>query len=371
MMHQQRGYILFITFSILALCASIVSVVMVKGLTHKKFTQALLNQEQMQQFTLSTTALAQSFLSFPAPEKKSDKKDAGPASASKSPDQSSDQGFDKQLLEKLLPVVNKTQTFMMKEMEKDFPVVINLTFFCESGKININGLYDLVGKKFYDEGVEGKDKKVFATWLFDKIAALTEKPSLLQPFIEHCKQRKTPFNDVTQLLAIQDFAKCFEDTVFYDQHKKKQTGDKKVSKLYLTDIFTVASQSDTIQPWLLSESVCALLDIPQRHGKQQESQAKEDKKVDLSSFKPQADWSKDWDAGLKQIYEVAFDKIPEQARGILASQFAAPVFSVMASVTRPLEDGTSTKALRIYAILKEKKLPDGSITYDVIKIYQV
>ncbi len=371
MIHQQRGYILFITFSMLALCAMIVSVVMVKGLMHKKFTQLLLNQEQMQQFTLSTVALAQSFLSFPVPEKKESVQQGAVSSKSVASENSTDQGFEKQLLEKMLPVVNKTQTFMMKEIEKDFPVVINLTFFCESGKININGLYDFIDKKFYDEGVEGKDKKVFATWLFDKIAKITEKPSLLQPFIEHCKERKTLFNDVNQLLAIKEFAACFGDAVFYEFQQDQQAGQKKVKKIYLHDIFTVASQNDTIQPWLLSQSVCALLDIPQQDRKQQESQKKEDKKFDISSFKLQADWSKDWDIALKEIYEVGYDKIPEQVRSMLAQQFSAPIFSVMVSVTKFLEDGIFTKPSRIYAILKEHKLPDGSIMYDVIKIYQV
>ena len=371
MMHQQRGYILFITFSILALCTAIVSVFMIKGLTHKKFTQLLLNQEQMQQFTLSTTALAQSFLSFPAPDKKEKNSDESLTPKDKTPEVPADQGFAKKLLEKVLPVVNKTQTFMMKEMEKDFPVVINLTFSCESGKININGLYDLVGKKFYDEGVEGKDKKVFATWLFDKIATLTEKPSLLQPFIEHVKQRKTPLNDVTQLLAIKEFSQCFADAIFNDPAQEKQSTDKKIGKLFLTDIFTVASENDTIQPWLLSESVCALLDIVKQGSKQQESEKKEDLKVDVSSFKQQADWQKDWDVSLKPIYGIAYDKIPEPVRMMFANQFSAEVFSIMATVKRQVVDVEYDKAIRMYAILKQKKLPDNSITYDVIKIYQV
>jgi hypothetical protein len=37
-MNQQRGYILFITFSILALCVALVSAFMVKGFAHKKLT---------------------------------------------------------------------------------------------------------------------------------------------------------------------------------------------------------------------------------------------------------------------------------------------------------------------------------------------
>jgi hypothetical protein len=371
MKHQQPGYILFLTFSMLALCTAVVSAFMLQGLTHKKLTQVLLHQEQMQQFTTSTTALAQSFLALPAEDKKEEKSQGKQESLDASGKPSQAQGLEAKILEKILPVVNKTQTFMMKEMEKDFPVVINLTFFCESGKININGLYDLVNKKFYDEGVEGKDKKVFATWLFDRIAALTQKPSLLQPFIEHLKQRKTPFNDVMQLLAIKEFAGCFQDAVFYDQQTMQQKGDKKRAKLFLMDLFTVASESDTIQPWLLSESVCALLDIHQQSAQQEKLDKKEEKKFDISTFKQQADWKKDWDICVKPIYEIAYDKIPSQVYSMFAPQFSVTTFSIMASVTHQVDDDQQGQAVRIYAILKQKKLPDSSITYDVIKIYQV
>ena len=367
MMHQQRGYILFITFSMLALCTALVSMFMIKGITHKKFAIALLEQEKMNQFALTTPALAQSFLSFSAQEVKPQEKAASDEPA----DKAAPSDLGKMILEKVLPVVNKTQKFSMEEIAKDFPVVINLTFFCESGKININGLYDLVDKKFYNEGIEGKDRKVFATWLFNKIAQETGQPSLLQPFIEHVKERKVPFNDVTQLLAIKEFAACFSQAVFYEPKQPDASLDKKIQKLFLTDIFTVASESDTIQPWLLSPSVCVLLDIARKGTAQNESEKKEEKKVDLSSFKQQADWPKDWDGSMKPLYDVSFDKIPEPVRGMFSKQFSATVFSMLATVSREVVEGENSREVQIFAILKQKKLPDSSITYDVIKIYQV
>src|SRR3989339_563812 len=155
MKNKQPGYILLITFSMLALCTALVSMFLVKGMTHKKLATVLLEQEKMNQFALSTPALAQGFLAFTAEDIKPVEKAPAEKSADKSAGGDDGAGFAKKLLEKVLPVVNKTQSFSMKEIEKDFPVVINLTFFCESGKININGLYDLVNKTFYNEGVAG------------------------------------------------------------------------------------------------------------------------------------------------------------------------------------------------------------------------
>lgn len=359
-MTQQKGYILFITFSMLALCATLVSMFMIKGITHKKLSSALLQREKLQDFTVNCVAIAQSYLSIPADgagEKDKDKQSV--SSEKKVP-------VDpiKKTLEKFLAVRNEGQNFNFEEIEKNFPVVINLTFFAESGKININGLYDLVQQKFYDEGIAGKDRKVFATWLFDKIAKVTEKPSLLQPFIDHMKQRKSPLNDVSELLAIKEFSACFSDAIFYSKASVDQTNNNNNKKIFLMDIFTVVSEIDSLQPWLLSPSVCALLDIAQKNEKNGILEKKEEK-IDISSFKQQPNWQKDWDAGLKELYGIPYDKIPEPVRGLLATQFSSTVFSVIATVSK--EDVIA----QVFAILKQKRLPDGAIMYDVIKTYQV
>ena len=147
-MSQQRGYILFITFSMLALCSALVSVFLIKGITHKKLATALIHQEQMNQLLVSTPALTQSFLAFSADEVKGVGQESVGSQALKQAPADGDTGFGRLLLEKVLPVVNKTQTFKLKEIEKDFSVTIDTILFCEAGKININGLYDLVNKKF-------------------------------------------------------------------------------------------------------------------------------------------------------------------------------------------------------------------------------
>ena len=363
-MTRQKGFILFITFSMLALSTALVSVFMVKGITHKKLAFGLLEQEQLNQFAVSSLALGQSFLSVSAEDaqKEGDQKsqDVPAEKSEKKPPVD----LTKLLLEKLLPVLGKPQEIKFIDVKKDFPVVIHLTFFSEAGKININSLYNLVQKKFYDEGVEGKDRKVFATWLFDKISKITGKPSLLGPFTEHMKQRKAPLNDVTELLVIKEFATCFNQAVFYEQQPANLPPDQKNKKIFLTDVFTVSCENDTIQPWLLSPSVCALLDIAQKNDKNDILEKKEEK-LDLSSFKQKSDWNTDWDTMLKSLYGISYDRVPKEIREILATQFSATVFSVLASVTN------ENMTVQIFAILKQKRLPDGAIFYDIIKIYQV
>jgi len=369
---KKPGYILFMTFSILALCTALVSAFLTKGMMHKQVTSIILEQEVMNQLALSIPALAQSFLSFSADDlkglDKSDKpsgKDQGESVKQDSNEKEDTTNFHKKLLEKILPVVNIPQIFMLKELDNTIPYSINLTFFCESGKININGLYDQVHKKFYNEGSPDNDQKVFATWLFEKIAELTEQKSLLQPFIEHVKQRKLPFNDVTELLSIKEFAQVFQHNIFYDK-----VVDEKKNKLFLTDVFTATSEDDTIQPWLLSPSVCALLGI-EKEQKTQEFENKANKKIDLSGFKITSSWQTDWDALLKPVYGITYDKIPLPVTGVLSKEFKVNVFSIGVTITRESIEGENNIKTRIFAILKEKKLPDDSITYDIIKVYLV
>ncbi len=71
------------------------------------------------------------------------------------------------------------------------------------------------------------------------------------------------------------------------------------------------------------------------------------------------------------MYDISYDKIPESVRSMFSTQFMANVFSILVTVARETVTSENNMTARIFAILKEKKLPDNSITYDVIKIYQV
>lgn len=366
MKHLQKGYILVFSFSILALCTALISLCIIKGITHKKFCQATIEREQLDNFALSGIALAQSFLSFASDNQTtSEQKNQTPTTSGQIEKENEDI-FEKKLIERVLPVVNKPKLFMLKNIIADFPVQLKLTIFSEDGKINLNGLYDFIEKKFYDQGIEGKDKKAYISWIFEKIAALEEKPSLLEPFIKHLEQRKGPFNDVTELLQIPEFAQQFQDTVFYTT----QNLDKnKKNRLFLTDIFTVTCKHDRMQPWLLSESIQALAGIKSEKNRLD----KKDKKIDLTKFSLQADWKNDWKMTLQPIYDLSYDQIPDQLRTMLSSSFSADFFSINIEVINPLIDthNEPTQLHKIFAILEQKKLADGSIMYDVIKIYQL
>ena len=363
---NKKGYILFVTFSMLALCSAMVSTFLVKGVTHKRLAHFLLQRQEVDQLAVSATALGQSFLSFSKDEIEGVQQEGLAQKVDNVKPRDGDTGFGRLLLERVLPVINAKQKFELNEKNDGMKATIEFSIFCECGKININSLYNIGDQKFYDQGIDGLDKKVFAQWIFDKIASITGKPSLLKPFEEHVKHRKAPFNDVTELLSIKEFASCFSGNVFYefDEEDKEKKLKKDGVKLFLTDLFTVSSESDKLQPWLLSPSVCVLLGIVEKDKEKDLSEAKKDKSI-FSFFKQKVDWQKDWDSSLQKVYGISYQSIPQQVRSLLMAEFRVNVFSVLIAVTR------GDIKSRVFAILKQRMLPDHSVYYDVIKVYQV
>lgn len=366
-MRQQPGYILFVTFSMLALATALVTLFVMQGMHHKRFAQALLYKQQAQQFAISSLALGQSFLTFTDKEMKEVQQEflAEKIDGAKGADGQS--GFSRLLLEKVLPVINKKQKLELTLQKDGVQASIEMMLFCENGKININSLYNIVDKKFYDEGFPKKDKKVFAAWLFDQIAKITGRPSLLNPFVQYMEKQKAPLNDVTQLLSIPEFAQCFQDAIFYevDEQKEQDITKEEKAKIYLTDIFTAVSDEDTLQPWLLSPSVCVLLGEQEKEKKDTDGSDSKGDKAALAQFKNKANWAADWDTTLQKIYGISYAQIPNQIRLMLTPEFQVNIFSLLLQVKIG-----QTKA-KIYAFLKQRILPNKDIFYDVIKVYQV
>jgi flagellar basal body rod protein FlgB len=364
---RKPGYILFITFCMLALCTTLVSLFVIQGMHLKRFSQALLDKQQVFQFAISCVSLQQSFLTFSKKEVEHFVSEAQAIAVDQATTKDGDTGFARLVLERVLPVINQKQTVQCSSDKNGVDADIEMILFCENGKININSLYDIAKQKFYDEGYANKDKKVMAKWIFDKIAEKTGKPSLFEKFETFMKQRKSSLNDVTELLQIKEFAECFADKIFYtmDEQKNSSLNAENKELIYLTDIFTVASEQDSVQPWLLSPSVCVLLGIQQMEKREKDMLDKTYDASILSHFKKKANWATDWDLSLKDVYGVSYSQIPNQARLLLTSEFSANIFSLLLKVT------IGNVTTQIYALLKQRRLPNQDIFYDVIKVYHV
>lgn len=298
----------------------------------------LLEKESALQLATSATELGQAIFYVPAKKEDQDQKEKN-----RTP-------FQK-MLKKVLPYLNTNTTYKLSESLEGVNAAIQIYALSESGKININSLYDIRTKKFFKEGELG-DRKKFCEWLFETISKITKKPSLFTPFEQHLKKRSTEFNDTTELLCIPEFAETFKQKVFLNNSEiTSQT-------IYLTDIFTIATNEETINPWFFSHSWLTILEL-----KPKKLSEDEQKKL-VESFKNKVNWEMDWNTSLRIIYQKEYKDLPKEIKSLLTTECEANIFSLLLSAT--IGETTAT----IFTILK-KQATEKSLPFDIVKMYQI
>lgn len=358
MKHNQQGYILFTAFVLLSLCSVMLMFFLAKGSLFRALSSLVIERNKTNQ-TISAMTIAQSYLMV-IPEKSAEKK---AVDSSEKEDNAA-----LALLKKVYPYQQRTKKFVLKKEIDGFDGSIELLFTSEAGKINLNALYNFKDKKFYGEGT-ATDRKKLATWLFEKIASLTQTTSLFAPFEKHCNERKAPFNDVLELLQIPEFQKVFAYKVFKPVPEKKPSLDmilpeEKAKELYLMDLFTVTSMTQGLDAWLLSSSVQTLCDMPQKQN-DEKSLDEEKLKSFYAKFKDSVEWANEWDTILQPVYGITYSQIPAEIKGILTLTFWPHIFSIVACTTR------DEKKSMIQVIVKQKTTKNNALMYDSIKIYQL
>lgn len=303
--------------------------------------QTLLMKEKTNKLALSGTSLVQALMS----PKKTKEKESSEKQAQKSAEQ--------KLMTQIFPIFNKEKSYQFKQNIDGFDATLTISMQSEYGKLNLNSLYDFEKKKFIKEGQPG-DRKKLCTWLFDTIATLTKKPSLFPAFEKHLEKRTNDFNDVTELLAIKEFTDAFSSHIFIQFDKKNPS-----NTIFLTDIFTITTEEETINPWLFSSSWCNILGLNVK----EQLNAEEKNKI-FSKLTKNNDWQKDWDSCLKDFYQKDFKDLPEEIKTILTTQFEANIFSLLLKAT--IGETNST----IFTIVKSRS-KDNLILFDIMKTYQL
>lgn len=281
---------------------------------------------------------------FYVPQKQDDSQNAESASDKKKPP------FNK-MLNKIFPYLNTTTIYNLHDSSGGINSIIKICALSESGKINLNSLYDIKAKKFFKEGQAG-DRKKICEWLFENIAKITKKPSLFTSFEQHLKKRDTEFNDVTELFSIPDFADVFKQKMFLTNPENP------LQMVYLTDIFTVVTNEETINPWFLSPSWQMILGIKSKQ------LSKEEEKKLVESFKNKVNWEVDWNTSLQIIYQKEYKDLPKEIKSLLTTECEANIFSLLLSAT------IGETEVTIFTILK-KQATEKSLPFDIIKIYQI
>lgn len=349
----QPGFIMILVLMVTALTVVLASYLMNKTMVFVPIAKTTIETEKAEQLALGGLQLAMSQLAYAgisdkgkdeaAPEEKTDKQ---PTQQQQPPTQPGPAGGDaegKKLLEVLLPVLNRWQQFTFDKAHDGFEGTISVCVMSEDGKININEIYDFNKHAFI--GKQDEIKTVLKT-IFDAIKKQNGGDITVEAFEKFLKERQSKLFDVTELITIKGF-ESFKDFLFYVPSDTSKSDTQKNQPIYLTDLFTIWSQSQTIDPWLLSTSVIRTLGL-----KQPEIGNKEQKeKIGgiVKTFRSTNTWPADWNKNFAKLYEKEFNGLPKGVQSLLGTTFAPRVFSVLSQATV----GKFSK--RCFAIIEREK----------------
>ena len=350
---KQPGYILMLTLALIALCMFLVTYLTNKTMVFSSFSKTMVAREKARQLAYSGIELARSVLAQAAPV---EKQEAGQAKPTQAPESATSKDA-KLLLKNILPTLNNRQQFTLKKSIDGIEGTIAIAIGSEEGKININRLYDFNKHKFINEGQPKNDGKKFMQDIFTMIKDQTGQ-DLFGPFERFMAKQEYPLADVTQLLSVPEF-EWFKNNIFYDPMVAKSKDSKKVD-VYLTDVFTLWSSKDTLEPWLLSSSVQNLFKF-----KKPEQIAFDEV---IKKFKETIALPKNGQELLKALYNSEFASLPAPVQAMIGTKFDPKVFWVMSSGT------IANVSVSMLAILEREKSGDKNAPgYDVNikKIYLI
>ncbi len=271
-----------------------------------------------------------------------------------------------QLFTRIMPIINRWQTFPLQKKIDGIDGSIQVCLVCEEGKINLNRIYNFDKSEFRGQGQPKGDWQKIMGLVCKQIEEVLGGKELFAALEGFLKKRTYPLYDITELLTIKEFA-IFRNHVFY-QPAHKNAGDNKgdgKANIYLTDLFTTFSDKNTIEPRFFSDSLLAILKLAQTASTDQAKRAEQVSAME-KTFKQNAQWPSDWGTQLKPFYEKELPSAITGLDSVLSTQFNPTQFSVFTYGTV----GTVTQ--RLLAIVKRnKRARNGKTGYDmsISKIY--
>jgi len=328
--------------SILIFCLFILSAMMilteqlVRGVfIGRLFARSMIDREQAEMLALSGINLAIAKLTESDESDKTTKNDVSKNEENKEQEkaekieqvgeevkeESKKDKATKDLLTKLLPSLNRWQTFNLKEQLDGIDGQIKICISCENGKININEIYDFKKQEFKKEyeailkSLEMKTKDGGALDVFGKLS-------------DFLKTRGKKLDDVTELINIPGLDRV---SLFYtpphDTLDEKKASQPNFS-LAIQDLFTIWTNNNKIDPLLCSDSVSAILTLRRPHADDAEK-LKEKYKTIIKNFR--STWYKDWEGNWKNVQDILgpIPKFWNEIKGIFIKEFGPKVYSVL------------------------------------------
>ena len=359
--NTQRGFIMLTTLLLVALLAALGTYFFQRGMVHIPYMHVMVNREKARMLALSGIEIAVGQLIEP---EKEDKKDATASQSSGAQAQPStaptpSDSDEKKFAQRLIPLLNRWQKFTLKSAVDGIDGEIGIMIVAEDGKLPINEFYDFKKHTFKNVGKPQGDTQKLMQDLCARIEKRLDGKGLFESLSSFLKERKEPLDDVTELILVPAF-KNFKYAIFREPpHKtqasvqQKQLSEKEQQaqrkKLFLTDLFTVASGQETLQPWAFSPSVQELFELASA-ADNSAAQNKERLAGALKNFKQKMTWPADWKASLGVLYGKDFTSLPNSIQSMLDTTFEPMTFSVVIYST------VNGVTQRLFSIIERQKV---------------
>jgi len=398
---RKKGFALLLTMIMISLIVTVTTFIVYRSMLVLPYIKATLHKEKAQQLALGGIQAAMSVLGKKPVEKKDEK--LAKEKIDNSGQANDEKAMAQALMEELLPILGQWQDIRLRKKIDGVEGSISFCITAESGKININSLYDFDKHQFKEEqSAQKKESTIGEKAKLDPVGSVSEKGSLVAPdgkpaikkqskkellkevltFLEKqstaknlfkslekfLKKRTQPLEDVSELLRIPEFAPLVDYLCYEPQREQKEKEKSGAARVFLMDVFTVAKENDIINPWLLSDGIRAIFGmqriLPVASEKRKES--KEKIKKLLKQFTLSTDWAKKWDQLLAPRYKKEYNKLSSGITSLIEAKFSPRMFSVVSEGTYA---GVTQKLCAFVERAVEQKKNKNSICFTIKKLY--
>lgn len=311
-MKKQSGAVLIFSLMVLSVIIILTEQLIRSVMVGSSFTKAMITREHSEMLALGGINLAIAQLTFQDDEDK-----GAPKSDFAAEDKDKVPPIKKFVLS-LISNLNRFQTFDLTPKIDNFSGQLKICICSEHGKINLNEAFDFKKQEFKKE--------------YQQLLAGLEIPGkipageFIKRMTDFFKKRNRKLYDVSELIDIPGFEKL---DAFYNPpgFDAKGNGQQNVD-LALLDIFTIWTDDEKIDPLLLSDSLCAILDVRRPRSDDAKKQKERFTKV-AEVF--EKDWGKDWDSNWKHLQNIydSKPKVLSNIKDILVEKFDPNVYSVL------------------------------------------
>ena len=315
MMNKQASVLLY-AMMLMAVIVFFLQAIIQTTFIERLFTKVMIGREQAELLAVSGIDLAVARLTL---VEKDDKKDEDVPSADGKPVDKQTKQLRKQL-HRILPHLNRWQTFTFKEKSDGFDGEIKLCISCEAGKINLNEAFDFKKMDFnppyntYFKGLE--------------IQNVLKSGELYERLVTFFKKRKKKLDDISQLTTIKELKML--GSIFYVPPKMPEAKHPSQSNrdIALTDLFTIWSKDATVNPLWFSDSMRAVLGLRRPHA-DDEIKHEEEFKKSIAAITPAMaqDWDANW-APLEPLYGAKSQPVTD-FKAIFTKEFEPRIYSVL------------------------------------------